>query len=325
MDLWLSIALIIGTIAIYMVSIEIYTALFSITGLTVQKSRFQVVSLFTNAGFTTIESEIITINRRRKSIATFCMINGNLFTCLIIGLITNMMLNLNSGEQLESSKLIFTISLIVLALCLILRIPMINKYEQKFFEKIARIVFRTSEKKNIVTILDNYGKDVIAEVLINTMPEPLRYRDLKEIGLKKNFDCTILMIKRKNRMIEVSASSVLEVKDRVVLFGNSQEIKKLFNIDFVEEKEEKNKNSIEVIDTFEDKVMAELELKSVPITLENKTLVESKLKDEYDIIVILVKRDSKSIDVNKDTKLYSNDTVIVYGKYKVIKDLFLIS
>ena len=71
--------------------------------------------------------------------------------------------------------------------------------------------------------------------------------------------------------------------------------------------------------------MAELELKSVPITLENKTLVESKLKDEYDIIVILVKRDSKSIDVNKDTKLYSNDTVIVYGKYKVIKDLFLIS
>lgn len=325
MDLWLSIALIIGTIAIYMVSIEIYTALFSITGLTVQKSRFQVVSLFTNAGFTTIESEIITINRRRKSIATFCMINGNLFTCLIIGLITNMMLNLNSGEQLESSKLIFTISLIVLALCLILRIPMINKYEQKFFEKIARIVFRTSEKMNIVTILDNYGKDVIAEVLINTMPEPLIHRDLKEIGLKKNFDCTILMIKRKNRMIEVSASSVLEVKDRVVLFGNSQEIKKLFNIDFVEEKEEKNKNSIEVIDTFEDKVMAELELKSVPITLENKTLVESKLKDEYDIIVILVKRDSKSIDVNKDTKLYSNDTVIVYGKYKVIKDLFLIS
>ena len=133
------------------------------------------------------------------------------------------------------------------------------------------------------------------------------------------------MIKRKNRMIEVSASSVLEVKDRVVLFGNSQEIKKLFNIDFVEEKEEKNKNSIEVIDTFEDRVMAELELKSVPITLENKTLVESKLKDEYDIIVILVKRDSKSIDVNKDTKLYPNDTVIVYGKYKVIKDLFLIS
>ncbi|MBQ7275929.1 MAG: TrkA C-terminal domain-containing protein [Bacilli bacterium] len=325
MDLWLSIALIIGTIAIYMVSIEIYTALFSITGLTVQKSRFQVVSLFTNAGFTTIESEIITINRRRKSIATFCMINGNLFTCLIIGLITNMMLNLNSGEQLESSKLIFTISLIVLALCLILRTPVINKYEQKFLEKIARIVFRTPEKQNIVTILDNYGKDVIAEVLINTMPEPLRHRDLKEIGLKKNFDCTILMIKRKNRMIEVSASSVLEVKDRVVLFGNSQEIKKLFNIDFVEEKEEKNKNSIEVIDTFEDRVMAELELKSVPITLENKTLVESKLKDEYDIIVILVKRDSKSIDVNKDTKLYPNDTVIVYGKYKVIKDLFLIS
>jgi Trk K+ transport system NAD-binding subunit len=325
MDLWLSIALIIGTIAIYMVSIEIYTALFSITGLTVQKSRFQVVSLFTNAGFTTIESEIITINRKRKSIATFCMINGNLFTCLIIGLITNMMLNLNSGEQLESSKLIFTISLIALALCLILRIPMINKYEQKFLEKIARIVFRTSEKKNIVTILDNYGKDVIAEVLINTMPEPLRHKDLKEIGLKKNFDCTILMIKRKNRMIEVSASSVLELKDRVVLFGNSQEIKKLFNIDFVEEKEEKNKNTIEVIDTFEDKVMVELELKSVPITLENKTLVESKLKDEYDIIVILVKRDSKSIAVTKDTKFYPNDTVILYGKYKIIKDLFLIS
>ena len=325
MDLLLSIALIIGTLAIYMVSIEIYTALFSITGLTVQKARFQVVSLFTNVGFTTIESEIITTNRQRKRIATFCMISGNLYACLIISLITNMMLNLKSESGSESSQIILIISLIVLAVCLILRIPVINKYEQKFLERIARLIFGKSDKTNIVTVLDNYGKDVIVEVTINTMPEVLAKKELKEIGLKKNFDCNILMIKRNNRMIEVSGSSVLELKDHVVLFGNNQEIRKLFNVEDLEEKSEELSNNVIVIDTFEDKVMAEVELKVVPIVLENKTLVESKLKDDFDIIVILIKRDSKSINVNRDTKFYPNDIVIVYGKYKTIKDLFMIN
>lgn len=324
MDLWLSIALIIGTLAIYMVSVEIYTALFSITGLTVQKARFQVVSLFTNAGFTTIESEIITTNKTRKRIAVFCMINGNLFTCLIIGLITNMMLNLNKGAQHESSMTIFYISTAVLAFCFFLRIPIINRYEQKILEQLAKVLFNRTDKKNIITIIDNYDADIITEVVINTMPNELKDKELREIAFKKNYDCNILMIKRKERSIEVSASTVLEKKDHVIFFGNKKQIYRLFNKTESNVDEEVQGNKISIMDYFDDKVMAQVELKEIPLILQNKTLFESGIKDQFDINVIIIKRDGKSIDVTKDTMFNIDDKIVLYGKSKAIKDLFSI-
>ncbi len=324
MDLWLSIALIIGTLAIYMASIEIYTALFSITGLTVQKARFQVVSLFTNAGFTTLESEIITTDKTRKRIAVFCMISGNLFTCLIIGLITNMMLNLNKGAQMDSSMTIFIISLIVLGFCLFLRIPIINRYEQKLLEAIARAIFKRSDKQNIITIIDNYDKDVIVEVLINTMPKDLQDKQLKEIAFKKNYESNVLMIKRNGRTIDVLPSTIFQKKDRVILFGNKALITKLFMQKVEKEEVQEVHNTISLIDNFDDKVMAEVYLNDVPLFLQNKSLFESGLKDQYDINIIIIKRAGTSISVTKNTYFQEKDRIILYGNFKTIKDVFSI-
>lgn len=324
MDLWLSIALIIGTLAIYMASIEIYTALFSITGLTVQKARFQVVSLFTNAGFTTLESEIITTDKTRKRIAVFCMISGNLFTCLIIGLITNMMLNLNKGAQMDSSMTIFIISLIVLGFCLFLRIPIINRYEQKLLEAIARAIFKRSDKQNIITIIDNYDKDVIVEVLINTMPKDLQDKQLKEIAFKKNYESNVLMIKRNGRTIDVLPSTIFQKKDRVILFGNKALITKLFIQKVEKEEVQEVHNTISLIDNFDDKVMAEVYLNDVPLFLQNKSLFESGLKDQYDINIIIIKRAGTSINVTKNTYFQEKDRIILYGNFKTIKDVFSI-
>ena len=69
MDLMTSVILIMVFIIIYVILIEIFSMLFRITGLTKEKASFQAISLLTNCGFTTGESEVITSDRLRRRIA----------------------------------------------------------------------------------------------------------------------------------------------------------------------------------------------------------------------------------------------------------------
>ncbi|MEG0310237.1 MAG: hypothetical protein RR604_04930, partial [Eubacterium sp.] len=53
-------------IALYLSIIEIFSVLFIITGMPEARARFQVISMLTNSGFTTKESEaIVTVKKRR--------------------------------------------------------------------------------------------------------------------------------------------------------------------------------------------------------------------------------------------------------------------
>lgn len=59
----------LSIILVYVIFIEIFTIIFRLTGLTNDKARFQVISLFTNSGFTTQEAELIVSSRVRRRIA----------------------------------------------------------------------------------------------------------------------------------------------------------------------------------------------------------------------------------------------------------------
>ena len=75
MGLIASIILILVFIILYVIVIQIYSVLFRITGLAKEKAHFQAISLFTNSGFTTSESEVVTSERVRRGIAIAAMIN----------------------------------------------------------------------------------------------------------------------------------------------------------------------------------------------------------------------------------------------------------
>ena len=62
MDLVTSILAISIAIVLYIYTIEVFTILFRITGLTKEKAKFQVISLITCSGYTTSEAEIVTTN-----------------------------------------------------------------------------------------------------------------------------------------------------------------------------------------------------------------------------------------------------------------------
>ena len=80
MTLELSIILIIIVIIIYIIAIKIYSVLLQITGLPENIANYQGISLFTNCGYTTSESETITNNKFRRRISLACMVTGNFFS-----------------------------------------------------------------------------------------------------------------------------------------------------------------------------------------------------------------------------------------------------
>ena len=95
MGIGVSAILIMVFIIIYYILIKIFTVLFRIARISKTKSKFQVISLLTNSGYTTSESEIVVSNKHRRKIATACMIVGYAFSVIIISLIVNFLTHLN--------------------------------------------------------------------------------------------------------------------------------------------------------------------------------------------------------------------------------------
>ena len=69
--------------------IEVFTVLFQLTGLTREKAKMQVVSLLTNSGFTTNESEIVMIGKHRRRLAKTVMLCGYSFAVIIVSVLVN--------------------------------------------------------------------------------------------------------------------------------------------------------------------------------------------------------------------------------------------
>ena len=84
MNIYVSIALFILIIMLYMVISELFTILFRFTGLPDEKARFQVLSLLTGCGFTTRESEMVLSTRSRRRLARIMMLFGYVFNITIV-------------------------------------------------------------------------------------------------------------------------------------------------------------------------------------------------------------------------------------------------
>lgn len=92
-----SLILLLIFLVVYIVMIEIFTVLFRLTGLTEEKAKFQVISLLTNCGYTTQESEIIASAPRRRKLAEMTMISGYSFAVIIVSSIVNIFFTLHGS------------------------------------------------------------------------------------------------------------------------------------------------------------------------------------------------------------------------------------
>ena len=335
MNIWLALSLILGVIAVYMFTVEVFSVAFKLTGLATSKIRFQVASLFTSTGFTTNESELIVNDERRRKIAIACIYTGHIFSVVIMGLIINVFFSIGvsvgSGITTEYTFtewyfIIFYIAAALFLLMVFIKIPPINRRFQKLLETIAINSSKKSRNTNIITVLDLYGKHAIVEVVLNKIPEFAKEKSLIEMGLTKKFLINVLSIRRGKRIVEVTKDTMFSKGDVLVIYGLINDIKEAF-INSLEKKENvaviDRTNDITLVSNYGKNSLVEVYIDEVPKELEGVMIKDAGLNDRYSITVVVIKRKDEYLPVDKTTIFQQGDVVTLIGPYKNIKLVFM--
>lgn len=336
MNFWLASSLILAVAAVYMFMIEVFSVAFKLTGLATNKIKFQVASLFTGAGFTTQESELITNDDRRRRIAVTCMYTGHIFSVVIMGLIINVLISI--GTSLNEDKtgrtftewyfIVFYISAAVFLLVSFIKIPPINKKFQKLLENIAIKISRNKRESNLITVLDYYGRSAVVEVVLNKLPDFANETTLFEMSLTKKYAMILLSIRRGNRRVSVSKDTMLAKGDVIVAYGHINDIREAFVNSVADKKSGSdtvvidNTNDIQLINNYGANTLMEVTVNEVPKELEGVKMKDSHLTDRYSIQIIIIKRNKEYLFVDKDMIIKNGDTVTLFGPYMNIKHLF---
>lgn len=226
------------TMLIYFFFIEIFTVLFRLTGLSKSKSRFQVISLFTNSGYTTQESELVMSNHVRRRLANTTMLFGYILNVTVISVLINIILTLSNSASQDVWKFVGIVGGFFVLLFIISRIKYIDMFFQSIIKRIA-ILFLYSKNENVIEILDNYDQKTIAEVAIRKLPECMEKVPLRDNGIKSVYGIQVLAIKRGKTMItDVSGDEIIKIDDLIVVFGRIRKIKELFSKEVQKEEEE---------------------------------------------------------------------------------------
>lgn len=328
MNFELSLILILCVVTIYMVVIKVFSVLFQITGLPKNISKYQSISLFTNCGFTTSESETITKNKARRRISLACMITGSFFSVIIVSLIVNMI----SSFTLEQGKNTYLFIIIVccsfILLLLFFQIKIIKKFVSGLFDKIVSFFIKKKNKENILTIVEHFGNNSIVEIYLHIIPDILINKTIHESKLKNQFNINILSIKRNKKMIEITRNTYVNKDDILLVYGPVNNVEVVFNNEKISKdsvsQENQKFNIVDLIDNYGDKAMVEVKINNVPVILENRTLMDSGLKDKFGINIMFIKRNEEVVEVDKDTIVMKDDTLVIFGPYQAIRNVFIL-
>lgn len=228
MSIMTSLVLFAVFIIIYTVIIEIFTVLFRLTGVTREKARTQVISLLTNCGFTTEESEIIMSAKRRRKLAQITMLCGYSFSMIIVSMMVNILLSLNQTELKNLLQSVLLTLAIMIALILLMRLHSVRSEFDLMIEKLGnRIMF--GKQSNILILIDMYKERAVVEAVLDNIPAFLRGVKLGESQLKEQYGIQIMHIRRGGDVLElVDGETVLETGDSLLLFGDYKTIRQVF-------------------------------------------------------------------------------------------------
>ena len=330
MNIWLAVSLILAVVSLYMFVIEAFSVAFKLTGMATNKIKFQVASLFTTAGFTTAESELITNDERRRKIAMACIYTGHIFSVVIMGLIINVFVSLGVGKKVEIDFvswyfIVFYVSAGIFLLVLFLKVPPVNRRFQKLLEKIAINASKRSRNTNIITVLDDYGKNAIAEIVLNKIPDFANELTLFQMELTKKYSITILSIKRGKRTVEVTKDTMFRKGDILVTYGLINDIQEAF-VNSVKENQKvvvvDDSNELTLLNNYGSNALMEVDVSEVPQELDGIKMKDSALTTRYGINIITIKRNDEYFSADKETIIQKGDTITLFGPYKNIKHLF---
>ncbi|HAX72132.1 MAG TPA: hypothetical protein DCY20_01270 [Firmicutes bacterium] len=223
-----SLLLFITFILVYILIIEVFTVLFRLTGLTEEKAKFQVISLLTNSGFTTQESEIITGSVVRRRLARITMLFGYAFTVTIVSSVVNLFLQLKNLELMNMAISMLLLFVFILLLYAIRRNWWVKETFDRFIEKIGNhIMF--GEKSNPLVLIDQYHTMAMVKINLTHIPSCFKDKQLSETNLRTKYNILILTIRRNGNILpNILGDTTLQSEDILIVFGPYKNIRELF-------------------------------------------------------------------------------------------------
>lgn len=214
-------------ILIYQILVEIFTTLCRINGISLDKARFQVISLLTGTGFTTAESEIMLLTKQRRKLAQRIMLFSYIFNISIVSIFVNIFISfVNTTTNEIGIGILVTIANFIL-------IVIINKSKpiRKVIDSIVvkAVNYKRKKNDNYISIYDTYGHKVIAEVELKTLKPEMQNKTIEEMKIKQRYNTQLLVIKRKEEIIsEIWPNTIIKQGDTIIVFGKLKDIKAAF-------------------------------------------------------------------------------------------------
>ncbi|PKM50513.1 MAG: hypothetical protein CVV02_11280 [Firmicutes bacterium HGW-Firmicutes-7] len=230
MSLNLAFLVLLVLIAFYLIFIEIFTTIFMMTGLSHTRSIFQVISLLTNSGFTTHESEVIVTSRKRRKIAITIMIFGNIFNVLVLSVLVNAVITMYQAPSFEFMQAIVIVAIFFAFFIIYKKMTFIKVRFDRLIKKAAN-KWMYSKKSNPLLVLDNFHEFCIVEIKVVEIPPILKDKTIFESSLSNDYGIRILYIKRGDQYIGyIEDDNRVLLMDRIIVFGPLHNITKVFNM-----------------------------------------------------------------------------------------------
>ncbi len=195
------------------------------TGVDQQKARFQALSAFSRAGFTTREAEAVVNNPRRRRIITWLIILGN------AGLVTVIVTATSSVATSEGYNIPITIGVIIVGALLLYLLAGRSRFARwwdSFIENrlVKSHVLEEGNTEDLLHLNEGYG---LLRVII-TQDSTLIGQSLNEANTTGD-GFWIVGIERDRHWISLPRSvETINQGDKLVIYGNLNSLRNTFKI-----------------------------------------------------------------------------------------------
>lgn len=219
--------LFVALILVYIIIVEIFTVLFRLTGFPTEKARFQVVSLLTNSGYTTKESELVTASPIRRKLARITMMFGYAFTVTIVSSVVNIFLALKLTEMKHLAWQLSVPAGILIAAMLLFRNGIGRRWLDVAVSYIVEhIALKTNQ--NQLMVMDYFADQAMVQVSLRQVPEKLKQMRLAETDLKR-LNILLVLVQHKGMRYETAdGDTILHAGDQLVAFGSLDTLTETF-------------------------------------------------------------------------------------------------
>jgi hypothetical protein len=188
-----------------------------LTGMDMERARFQALSSLTGTGFTTREAECITQKPIRRRIVMSLMILGHIGLTAIVISAVNIRMNFSWWQ------ILLTLSAILITLRITTDKFLLTRLDATIEGRLIRFQLGTQSLAEVLVVDERFG---VAEVDI---PEghPLADKNLAQANLR-SMNILVLAIKGDNEVISApGAEDKIRANDVLVVYGEMEQIKNL--------------------------------------------------------------------------------------------------